>query len=174
MKNIVIASLVLVLFLGSSINVFSVNDIGNTIESAKEKINKSNFKGAVKDLNIAIAEMPTNSEAYYYRAVANFNLRKNDEAIKDLEVAIALDHKQAKYYYMKAVAHADQDEFKKAYREMIKAIEIDNSNVEYYLLRADIEVELNYMTDAIQDWEKAASMGSVKAKENLKIYSKDV
>ncbi len=174
MKINVIATLVLVVFLGSFTSLFSINDFGNSIEIAKEKINKSNFKGAVKDLNIVIAEMPNNAEAYYYRAVAYFNLRKNDEAIKDLEIAIAIDHKQAKYYYMKAIAHADQDEFKKAYREMIKAVEIEDTNADYFLLRAEIELELNYMTDAVQDWEKAASLGSVKAKDYLKIYSKDV
>lgn len=32
---------------------------------------------------------------------------------------------------------------------MIKAIEIESENVDYYIFRAEIELELNYMTDAL-------------------------
>jgi Tfp pilus assembly protein PilF len=164
-----------VLFLGvmfsTQVDLFSSKVSGSTLESAIEKIQKNNFRGALKDLNVAVNEDSRNPEVYYYRAVALLNLKRNEQAIEDLSVAIALQHKTAKYFYMRAMAYAEQDDLKLAYRDMVSAIEIEKNDADYYLFRAQIEIALNYMMDAVQDLEKAVELGSLKAKDLLKKYN---
>lgn len=171
MKKFITTVLFLGVLFSSQPELFSSKVSGSTLETAIEKIQKNNFRGALKDLNIAVNEDSKNPEVYYYRAVAFLNLKRNQQAIEDLSVAIALQHKTAKYFYLRAIAYAEQDDLQLAYRDMVSAIEIEENDADYFLLRAQIEIALNYMMDAVQDLEKAAELGSLKAKDLLKRYN---
>lgn len=171
MRKTAVILISLVLFLGNINSVFGDDFEKSFIESAKQKMTQNKYKGAIKDLEMVINSSPDNAEAYYLKGVANFHLRRNDKSIENLEIAIALNHRDARFYYYKALSHADQDELKEAFREMNFALEYDKNNIEYLLFRADLEFELKYYTDAIQDWEHAASLGSVDAKDMLEKHA---
>ena len=170
MKKIIPHILFLLIFFSTNYRLISSEINNKLLEIAIEKIQGNNFRSAIKDLNLAEKEEPRNPEIFYYRAVALFNLKKNQQAIDDFSVAIALNHKSAKYFYFRAIAYADQDDFKLAYRDMVNAIEIEDNNADYYLFRAQIEIALNYMMDAVKDLEKAVQLGSPKAKDLLIKY----
>lgn len=167
MKKLVIRIFLLGIMFSFQMSSFSINANASALEIAIEKIQNNNFRGALKDLNVALSESPNNPEIYYYRAVALLSLNKNSQAIEDLSIALALNHKSAKYYHLRAVAYADQDDLQPAYRDMDKAIEIDVNNADFYLMRAEIEMALNYTMNAVQNFEKAARLGSAKAKDYL-------
>ena len=84
MKNFVIRIFILGILFSFQLNSFSININTNSLEIAIEKIQNNNFRGALNDLNMALTDSPNNPEIYYYRAVALFNLKKNDQAIEDL------------------------------------------------------------------------------------------
>jgi tetratricopeptide (TPR) repeat protein len=148
-------------------NASNSKEAAMAFNSGKAKFEKNDYKGAIKDLTIAIGYDATDANVFFYRGRAYFQLGKNSEAISDYTVAIALNPKNAIYYYEKALALADQEDFKLAYREMNKAIEFDKNNANYYFVRGTIEMEIEYKTDARDDFEKAATLGHSEASKMI-------
>jgi tetratricopeptide (TPR) repeat protein len=73
-------------------------DAAAIIQAAQRQFNSGNYSSAISTLQSAIAQSPSNAEAYYWLGRSYYELRDYDNAISAGEKSIALDPKNSLYH----------------------------------------------------------------------------
>ena len=104
------------------------------LERAKFKDDGLNdHKGAVKDCDLIIQSNPALSEAWFYRARAEYSLQQYDRTIEDCNKAIALNPRRADVYTFRGNAYDLSGDGPRALKDYDSAINIDRKRPEPYL-----------------------------------------
>jgi tetratricopeptide (TPR) repeat protein len=74
------------------------SDAAAIIQAAQRQFNSGNYSSAISTLQSAIAQSPSNAEAYYWLGRSYYELRDYDNAISAGEKSIALDPKNSLYH----------------------------------------------------------------------------
>lgn len=122
------------------------------------------YAEAIEDCDQAIAQNPSDADAYSNRSAAYLMLDDLDRATADLEVAIRLDPTDAKLYYNRGVIHTKSHEHLKAIVDYTEAIRLNPEHVPAYYNRG-VALELVGEHDkAIADYRQALRLAPSLAK----------
>lgn len=80
-------------------------DANKYLESAKQKNENGNLRGALEDINRAIELEPENIELYCYRADLKIKMGDKIAGFKDFERALILEPNSPKVYFARGMAH---------------------------------------------------------------------
>ena len=105
----------------------SVRDRAATyVNRSVVRLRVHDYSGALGDVDLSIARLPTIGEAYVNRGAALLNLNKPREALADLNKAITLGlDKVHLAYYNRGVAKEKLNDTRGAYDDYRKALELD-------------------------------------------------
>lgn len=138
------------------------------VEEAKRAIKSRDYSKALELLDNAISIYGSN-QAYTYRALVNFQLRRYEQAIHDAERAIALDREYFRPMLIKGISHTKINQWDSAVNTLERAKRLiqDNPDLYYYLgvsyqsmgqigkARENLTVALK-LTDGKRGWEADA------------------
>ena len=151
-----------IISISQKLNAQSAYDFLN---SAYQKFDQGNFKGAILDSTKAIEIDPQNEEAYFLRANAYFqnpkgNPRKNfKSAIDDYSKVIEIVPYNADAYFNRGLAKSYLKKDKEAIADFNKAIENDSGYADAYYFRGYSKFFTNDFDSACIDFRKSDSMG---------------
>ena len=144
------------------VNAQSAYDLLN---SAYQKFDQGNFKGAILDSTKAIEIKPTFVDAYMLRANAYFqnpkgNSRKNFKfAIDDYSKVIQYAPYFSDAYFNRGLAKSFLKKDKEAILDFTRAIEINSTYADAYHMRGYSKANINDDEGACIDFRKSDSMG---------------
>jgi len=111
-------------------------DAAGAIAAAQRQFNTGNYSNAITTLHTAVAQSPSNAEAYYWLGRSYYELRDYDNAISAGEKSIALDPKNSLYHEWLGRIYggkADKDHSfsfaRKVKEQFEEAVKLNPSNV---------------------------------------------
>lgn len=120
---------------------------------ALEFLKKKEFEKAIELCTELIAECATDSDFYFFRALAYQEVSKYENALADLNKAIELKPQNlAEIYYHRAVLLHKLKQPEAAFEDCNTAIKLDPKYPESYAKRAELNEEKKQMDQAIIDW----------------------
>ena len=124
---------------------------------------KTDLEQAVASYGMAIGIKPDCADAYYWRGVACWKLKKTDLAHSDLEQAIRLNPHDIKAYRMMDNLLASQQRWDEIIEHWNRFLSIEPNNGDAYLERAGTHKLKGDMQSALTDLRTACSLGNNKA-----------
>ena len=143
-------------FMNAQIN----QEVLSLITESKIYLERKKYSEAFSTINEALSLDNQNFEAYFVRAEINFAINKYEEALKDYENAIDNN----KMYYPQALngkilSMTFLGNIKEALDIVDKAIELNPTDPDFYYSRGIINTEREKYSKAIEDFDKALSLG---------------
>jgi tetratricopeptide (TPR) repeat protein len=142
-------------------NIYEFQGDAYYMNGEKEKAGKEREK-AIKEYTDALRYNPKLDQCYYYRAlcygqVSNINLSGDTSNVFSI-----------------SITESDKRKIQRILDDLTHAIQINGNDTNYYQQRAGLYFILKKHTEAIRDYKKGASMGSILARKSLKgIYKID-
>ena len=120
--------------------------------------------GAVQAFNNSIKFNPNNSEAFYQRANANYDLKKYQESITDYSQAIALNPNYFQAYFNRGLARYDFNDKRGSLEDYTQALSLKPNDVDTYYERGIVYLDLQDHKTAIQDFSEVIRLQPKLAK----------
>ncbi len=127
-------------------------------ESGQAKLTAGDHRGAIEELDQAIAEDPQMAAAYKERGLAKHQVDDVDGAIADYSRAIELDPKLAMAYNNRANARRTKGDYKGSLDDCTKALEVNPAHDFAYVNRGYAHFLLGDEAAAAADLEKALGL----------------
>jgi Zn-dependent membrane protease YugP/Flp pilus assembly protein TadD len=115
------------------------------------------FAAAVRELDVAIALLPTSAAAYYNRGCASFQLGLHDNALADFDRALSLDPSLPDAYRMRGNLWLDKGDYDRALADFRSAVQHAPTDASAwrdrgltYLWRGDYDQALADLDEAIR------------------------
>ena len=179
-----VKKLLIVLILFFSYASYS-QSVEKFVKKGMEKLEKLDFKGAIKDYTKAIELAAPNyvqpniidyqekdyyeyAAAYYNRGRAKRSLEDYKGAIADYTKAIELTSKVENQNVLlknRGNTKTDLEDYEGAIADYTKAIELDSDDANAYFYRGDAKEMLGDFNGACEDWKIAVSLGNEEAKK---------
>ena len=179
-----VKKLLIVLILFFSYASYS-QSVEKFVKKGMEKLEKLDFKGAIKDYTKAIELAAPNyvqpniidyqekgyydyAAAYYNRGRAKRSLEDYKGAIADYTKAIELTSKVENQNVLlknRGNTKTDLEDYEGAIADYTKAIELDPFDANAYFYRGDAKEMLGDFNGACEDWKIAVSLGNEEAKK---------
>jgi tetratricopeptide (TPR) repeat protein len=140
--------------------------------SANLKLDKGQYKDAIKDYDNSINLDKTFAEAWYNRAVAKNSIKDYKGAIADYTEAIKLNPNNIHAYNNRGLIKKTMKDYDGATEDYTKAIEIDSSFAPAWFNRGNINVLKEQPQLGCEDFRKALDLGQNKALEYVAKYCK--
>ncbi len=118
----------------------------------------------------ALDELPL-SEVYQL-GIQNLDLELYSEAIKCFNILLEDDPLNYEFYCLRGRAYHGLELFDRAIKDYKNAVKINKSYADGYYFLGLTEISINNIDEAIVDFEIAADLGNMKAKNLIKKYFK--
>lgn len=135
-------------------------------------IEVGDFKGAVSDWDVYIAQYPKEETALVARAAAKINFNDNSSAIADLDEAIKLNGKNPVSYCYRGVAKGGNNMIAEGLKDLDYSIKLKFDYGPAYVNRAALKMASKDKRGACADLEKADSLGDEMAYQLIERYCK--
>ncbi|HTA61728.1 MAG TPA: tetratricopeptide repeat protein [Bacteroidia bacterium] len=136
-----------------------INKVSRAKDQAYELIQTGKEQEALKILEDIVNENKTDKEVYYYLAIANGMLEKNEEAIRNCSEAIKLDPNYSSAYLNRGLLKCKLSKNEDALLDLNKAISINPKDPDSYMNRSIIYSALKQKDKACEDIKKAKELG---------------
>jgi len=116
-NTIIMKGTALIILLLISFNLLSQSSLKTADEYfkiANEYFDKDNYSEAILYLDSTIIQNPEHNEAYAFRGVCKYELKKYRAAIEDFDLALILEPGYAEVYFFRGLSHKELGEDKKA------------------------------------------------------------
>jgi len=131
-------------------------------------------KLSINDIDRALAIDSSQADLYYFRAKDKNALGDYHGAIEDSWSAIALDSTNPGYYLTIGLSFQYLKDFNSAIQAYTVAISWDSTYALGYYCRGFCQLKLNHRELALDDFKKAADLGSLDGKEMLILFGKKI
>lgn len=138
--------------------------------SGNEKLDKKQYKEAIKDYSKTIELNNSFAAAYYNRALAKNYLKDFKGAIEDYTKALELDSTNIQALNNRGLAKKALEDYNGAVEDYTKAISLNESFASAYFNRGSVLVLME--ENGCEDFRKALDLGNFKAMEYIDKYCK--
>lgn len=121
---------------------------------AHTKYDLADYEGSIKDITKLINLVPTETKAYYLRALAYTALEKYTFALNDYSLAI-LASSNAESYYKRGAFLLDINYYEKANLDLSISLKLDENNNFAYFFRGTSFMFLGNYPNAVKDFNDA-------------------
>ncbi len=164
MKIIIIIVTFMLLLVGCDRTIDELNEAGTS------RFIQGNYETAIDYFNQSIQAEPEQFSAYFNKARALTELEKYDEALENFKIAEKKNPDNPAIYFEKGKMFLKSNKYDAAIIELTYAIQIYSKESKYLFYRGLAYSQLNQMSSACEDWQKANSMGNPDAKAYLKQF----
>ncbi|MBI1288546.1 MAG: tetratricopeptide repeat protein [Flavobacteriales bacterium] len=139
---------------------------GNFTSQGRFELSKGRYASAIDLFNKAIQISRFNSEAYFLRGVAKYELEDNIGAERDFGKALELNPKNHEAYLYRGVVRSQLLRYRDAFEDFNQALRINNDDWRIYSNRALANLRLDRYVDAIADCNRIIDL----KKDNSETY----
>ena len=133
------------------------------IARGNEKVKLGDFKGALIELDKAIALNPKDEIAYTRRGVVNYELGKLPQAIMDFNKVIELSPNSFFAYHNRAALKVKTGDLQGAIADYDMAIKLNPKSSEEYFSRGEAKFNMNSFGEALSDLDIAIKFNQKNA-----------
>jgi len=127
---------------------------GNYTSQGRYEISKGRYASAIELLNRSIQQSKFNSEAYFLRGIAKYELEDFIGAEKDFGKAIELNPKNYEAFLYRGVCRSQMLNYKDAFADFNQAIKLNDEDWRTYSNRSLASLQLDRYVDVISDCNK--------------------
>lgn len=98
-------------------------------QRSKVYVLQKKFKLAMKDLDFAIENAPTDAMLYYHRGLLKQRLNDIQGALFDFDSAVNFSPDNSTYYYKRGIVYEDLGRFKNALDDFKKSVQLNPTNI---------------------------------------------
>lgn len=164
MKAAKIISLMIVVFITTSVNLFS-----QTAEEWKKlgniELDSANYEKAIEYYQMSVDVDSTYFDAYYNLAIVYYNTSEYDKAIDVLQKAISLRDTDADTYFFLGNIYLEKEDYDQAIEAVEKGIELNPESPDGYNYLGALYQEKGSFTYGLMYFKKAAQLGDVSAQQ---------
>jgi tetratricopeptide (TPR) repeat protein len=126
--------------------------------AANRKLQSGDLKGALKDYDQALSQVPKDADTYVNRGIVQDELGQHKAAIADYTKALALKPNQHLAYYNRANAQLQLKQYPGAIADYSKAIELEPDYAYAYANRGTAHLKAGKPQEALNDFQKASDI----------------
>ena len=137
------------------------------VKRATSRMQRSEFRGAVRDFNAALGLLPMNwrdspdadtyqsywQSCYAGLATSHLALRNNEEVIVHASMLLAADPHNGEMYLLRAIAYGQLKEWRRALDDWDKRLELRPDDSIAISKRAEVRCELKDYAGALEDYD---------------------
>ena len=127
---------------------------GNYTSQGRYEISKGRYASAIELLNLSIQQSNFNSEAYFLRGIAKYELEDFIGAEKDFGKAIELNPKNHEAFLYRGVCRSQMLNYNDAFVDFNQAIKLNDDDWRTYSNRSLASLQLDRYVDVISDCNK--------------------
>ncbi len=154
------------LVLGFSFTVLAQSK-NSAFEKGSKLLDKKDFKGAKEAFSIALEQDSTLNEAYYNRALAEFNLKEMDTALLDFQIYNLLNPKDEETMNFISFIHYFNNDYANLKTSVQEFIKISNTEYNSYYYLGYACYFLKQYTEAVEYFNKHLL---IEPKDNDALY----
>ena len=128
------------------------------IDTAKNYVDKKEYKTAIEILNKAIILYPETSQLYYLLAISYAELNQHKEALDNYTKSINLTPQNPYAYILRGLSYYYLNQYEKAIEDYTKAINLDPQEATFYIARGKVYKELKQNDKKDLDFIKASDL----------------
>jgi len=134
-------------------------DVKAYVENGKNKIDFSDYNGAIKDFDKAIDVDPTNALAFFLRAKCKHEIDDFNGALYDYTQALKYDRENVQIKLQRIKTYFELEEYNKISLEYTLLLKSDSTNADFYFERGKAYLLKGLKTLAIKDFDYAKEYG---------------
>ncbi len=127
-------------------------------ETAKQLIQFSQYKEAIKVLNLALQLNPKEENLWITLAEAQFKAKDSDKALLSLDKALVINPKNASIYFTKGSIYMNSKHLKNAISMLNQGLLLDNKNETGYFQLGNAYIMLKEYTRALDTYNKVTKL----------------
>lgn len=131
---------------------------GNYTSQGRYEISKGRYASAIELLNRSIQQSKFNSEAFFLRGIAKYELEDFIGADKDFGKSLELNPKNHEAFLYRGVCRSQQLNYKDAFIDFNQAIKLNDEDWRTYANRALASLQLDRYVDVIADCNKVINL----------------
>ena len=153
---------------------------GNYTSQGRYELSKGRYAAAIELLNRSINQSSYNSEAFFLRGIAKYELEDLTGAEKDFSKAIELNPKNYEAFLYRGVCRSQVLNYKEAFTDFNQAIRLNEEDHRTYSNRALASLQMDRFVDVIADCNKVIDLKMAdgytylvrgEAKSGLEMYN---
>lgn len=153
---------------------------GNYTSQGRYELSKGRYAAAIELLNRSIDQSSFNSEAYFLRGIAKYELEDLNGAEKDFTKAIELNPKNHEAFLYRGVCRSQVLNYKDAFADFNQAIKLNDEDWRTYTNRSLASLQMDRFVDVIADCNKVIDLNKAdsytylvrgEAKAGLEMYN---
>ena len=127
-------------------------------ETAKQLIKFSQYKEAIKILNLALQLNPKEENLWMALAEAQFKAKDSDRALLSLDKALVINPKNASIYFTKGSIYMNSKHLENAISMLNQGLLLDNKNETGYFQLGNAYIMLKEYTKALDTYNKVTKL----------------
>ena len=127
-------------------------------ETAKQLIKFSQYKEAIKILNLALQLNPKEENLWIALSEAQFKAKDSDEALLSLDKALVINPKNASIYFTKGSIYMNSKHLENAISMLNQGLLLDNKNETGYFQLGNAYIMLKEYTRALDTYNKVTKL----------------
>lgn len=131
---------------------------GNYTSQGRYEISKGRYASAIELLNRSILQNKFNSEAFFLRGIAKYELQDFIGAEKDFGKSLELNPKNHEAFLYRGVCRSQQLNYKDAFADFNQAIKLNDEDWRTYSNRSLASLQLDRYVDVISDCNKVIGL----------------
>ena len=131
---------------------------GNYTSQGRYEISKGRYASAIELLNRSIQQSKFNSEAFFLRGIAKYELEDFIGAEKDFGNALELNPKNHEAFLYRGVCRSQQFNYRDAFADFNQAIKLNDEDWRVYSNRSLASLQLDRFVDVIADCNKVINL----------------
>ena len=131
---------------------------GNFTSQGRYEISKGRYASAIELLNRSIEQNKFNSEAFFLRGIAKYELEDFIGAEKDFGKSLELNPKNHEAFLYRGVCRSQQLNYKDAFADFNQAIKLHDDDWRTYSNRSLASLQLDRYVDVIADCNKVINL----------------
>jgi tetratricopeptide (TPR) repeat protein len=156
-KNLLTFVLILVLSIGCKPQNEELHN------AAKKSLQEKKWPEALKYLNQAIDQIPTDAIALNLRGICKLEQGKFEDAASDFTTAIGVEADNYKYHYNRGNAYLEMSDYNAALADYNAALALNTNEIDLYINRGNLFYRMQQYSQASEDFYFSIMLDSTNA-----------
>lgn len=126
------------------------------IEQGDKLFSQKDYRNALDQYSQAVALVPKNGYAHFWKGYAHYYLKESDLALAELDLALSQNYKPAEIYKIRWFINYEAKNYDAALEDINKLRQLEPGNTDFMLSLGDIYLGKGAYREALDPYQKAA------------------
>lgn len=124
-------------------------------EQGDKAFRQKNYRDALEQYSQAVALMPVNAYAHFWKGYSHYNLKENDQALAEFDLALSQKYKPLDVYKVRWFVNNDKKNYDAALEDIKEIMKLEPNNSDYLVALGDIYLGKGSYREALEPYQKA-------------------